>query len=182
MGARSGNTRTAHRAGEARVTRLLFRFRGELLAAWGICATILLWPPSGCIWSLPLLLAGISLRLWARRHIGPHSRGRNLSCPERSVAGPYRFVRHPLYAANLLVILSLALSLAEPGWKTAVAMIGPACLYAALAHAESRFVAASGAPTRNSAHDRISGKWRSEWASTLPQIGSWIALQILARP
>lgn len=164
------------------MTAFLFWYRGELLAGWGLLAAAYLWPARGCTWSFPLLIAGIGLRLWARRHIGPHSRGRNLACPERSVAGPYRFTRHPLYVANLLVALSIALSLAGASRQAVAIMFVPIALYAWLAHAENRFVAASNAPPRNGSHDRISGKWRSEWASTLPQVALWIALQFLARP
>ncbi|MEK7394075.1 MAG: hypothetical protein AAB214_16065, partial [Fibrobacterota bacterium] len=95
---------------------------------------------------------------------------------------PYRFTRHPLYVANLLVACSIALSLAGPSWQAVAVMFIPIALYAGLSHAENRFVTASNAPTRKGSHDRISGKWRSEWASTLPQIGLWVALQFLARP
>mgnify|MGYP002348456649 CR=1 FL=1 len=164
------------------MTGFLFRFRGEILATWGLCALATNWPPRGCALSSLLLVAGIGLRIWARRHIGPHSRGRILACPERSTGGPYRFVRHPLYLANLLVVSSLALVLAGPAWRTALLVAGPAVLYAILARAESRFVADSDAPARAGTHDRISGKWISEWASTLPQIGSWVVIQFLSRP
>jgi protein-S-isoprenylcysteine O-methyltransferase Ste14 len=163
------------------MTTFLFRFRGELLAGWGIAAAVLAWPAKGCLTSLPLLLGGIALRIWARRHIGPHSRGRNLSCPERSTEGPYRFMRHPLYVANLLVVASIALSLTGPTWQFLVVLSGPSILYAFLASAENRFVAASNAPVRSTIHDSVSGKWRSEWASTIPQACVWLLLQFLSQ-
>jgi len=162
------------------VTSFLFRFRGELLAAWGIGAAFAAWPPKGCLASLPLLLVGICLRIWARRHIGPHSRGRNLSCPERSTGGPYRHLRHPLYMANLCVVAAIALVLTGPVWQAALLVAGPCGLYALLARAETRFVTRSNAPERVAVHDRTSGKWRSEWASILPQTGVWCLLQFLS--
>lgn len=164
------------------MTAFLFRFRGELLAAWGVVALAFQWPPQGCRVSAALLLAGLALRAWARRHIGPHSRGRELSCPERSVSGPYRFFGHPLYLANTLVVASLSLALAGPGWLAALLVAAPAVLYAHLARAESNFLQAHPSSERSTPHDAKSGRWKSEWASCLPQIAAWCILQFLSSP
>lgn len=158
----------------------LFRFRGELLAAWGIGAFVWGGPPRGYPPSIVLLVGGLALRAWARRHIGPHSRGRVLDCPERSVAGPYRHLRHPLYAANLLVAASLALAIGGPTPKAFLLLLGPLLLYAILARAETAFVAKSGTAQRRTPHDRSTGGWRSEWASFAPPLVAWIALHVLA--
>jgi len=159
---------------------LLFRFRGELLAIWGLGALVLGWPPRGFLPSFALLVAGLALRAWARRHIGPHSRGRLLACPERSVAGPYGYVSHPLYLANLMVAASLSLCLAGPTPKALLLLLGPFLLYALLARAETAFVKRIGSPERTMPHDRSTGGWRSEWASFAPPVCAWMALQFLA--
>jgi protein-S-isoprenylcysteine O-methyltransferase Ste14 len=160
----------------------LFRFRGELMALWGLGAFALGWPPRGSLPSLALLVAGLALRAWARRHIGPHSRGRTLACPERSVTGPYRYLRHPLYLANLLVAASLSFSLAGPTPKAFLLLLGPVLLYSLLARAETTFVERSGTRERTSPHDRSTGGWSSEWASFVPPLFSWVVLQFLAAP
>lgn len=164
------------------MTAFLFRFRGEILAAWGLAALVAHLPPAGCTTSVALLLAGLALRAWARRHIGPHSRGRELSCPEKSVSGPYRFFSHPLYLANTLVVASLSLVLAGPGWHAALLVAGPVALYGFLARAESAFVRTHPSPERSAPHDAKSGRWRSEWASSVPQIAAWCILQFLSSP
>ena len=164
------------------MTSYLFRFRGEMLGFWAAGTLALGWPPRGFAPSVGLLLSGLALRAWARRHIGPHSRGRILACPERSTGGPYRFLNHPLYAANLLVISALALALTGPRWEAAALIAGPALLYLTLARAESAFVRLAPGPERMVAHDRTSGGWRSEWASTFPQIALWALLQFLSSP
>lgn len=164
------------------MTAFLFRFRGELLAAWGVGALVWGGPPRGFPPSLALVVSGLALRAWARRHIGPHSRGRVLDCPERSVAGPYRYLSHPLYVANLLVVASLALALVGPTPQALVLLLGPVLLYAFLARAESAFVARSRTPERRTPHDRSTGGWRSEWASFAPPLAAWIALHVLAVP
>ena len=158
----------------------LFRFRGELLGLWGLLALGACWPPRGCPASVASLLAGLALRAWARRHIGPHSRSRVLSCPERSTRGPYRYVAHPLYLANLLVATALALVLAGPTPMALAWMAGPVCLYALLARAENRVVAQAGSPDRTVPHDLATGGWRSEWASFVPPLLAWGFLQWIA--
>jgi protein-S-isoprenylcysteine O-methyltransferase Ste14 len=48
-----------------------------------------------------LVLAGLTLRLWAVTHIGPRSRTRSTEPPPAKVStGPYRFSNHPLYVGN----------------------------------------------------------------------------------
>lgn len=158
----------------------LFRFRGELLACWGLLVSLWCWPPRGSWVSVVPLVAGLGLRAWARRHIGPHSRWRKLACPERSVAGPYRYVRHPLYLANMMVASSLSLALAGPGWVVLAILAGPSCLYIVLARAETSLVRSLSPPERIVAHDSRTGGWRSEWASFAPPLLAWMALQILS--
>jgi protein-S-isoprenylcysteine O-methyltransferase Ste14 len=56
---------------------------------------------------IALCALGIGLAIWARAHLGrnwgmPMSRKEN---PELVTAGPYRFVRHPIYGGILLAML-----------------------------------------------------------------------------
>jgi len=52
-------------------------------------------------WGIPLLLLGVALHVYAKGSLRQDE--------EVSMAGPYRFVRHPFYLANLLVDESIAL-------------------------------------------------------------------------
>jgi len=49
-----------------------------------------------------LVLAGEGLRLWATGHL--------LKTERLAVSGPYRFLRHPLYAGTLLIVSGLILA------------------------------------------------------------------------
>jgi len=165
----------------ARIESLLFRHRDRLVAFWGLAAIILLWPPRGWLPSALPLLAGFALRLWARAHIGPHSRRRILSSPERCAGGPYSLLAHPLYAANLLAILGLGLALAGPRPIALSVLVGPAALYAALGLAESRRLRAFDPPVRTAPLPRAERNLRAEWASIVPPAALWILLQVAAR-
>lgn len=156
------------------MTVFLYRFRGELVVLWGMACLPWILPSRGWTPSALFLLAGLALRAWARRHIGAHSRGRTLACPERVAGGPYRWISHPLYLANLLVLAGLASCVLGPTTvRVALVLAGPALLYALLARAESRLLRRQDPPARTAPLDAVSGRWRSEWASFLPPILLW---------
>jgi len=95
---------------ETRLFTLAYRFRGACVLLLGCAGMLALWrmrPPVREHWSFVALLIGLGIRLWARGHIGLHSRGGRLEAPYRSVGGPYRYFSHPLYLANSLVALGL---------------------------------------------------------------------------
>jgi protein-S-isoprenylcysteine O-methyltransferase Ste14 len=67
---------------------------------------------SSILFSLPLLVAGILLHLWAKGCLRQNR--------EVTMSGPYRFVRHPFYTANGLVDLAIAVM---SGWWPLVAIL-----------------------------------------------------------
>ncbi len=154
---------------------MLYQFRGELVVLWGLACLPWILPSQAWVPSIIPLLVGLALRAWARRFIGAHSRGRILSCPERVSGGPYRWVAHPLYLANVLVLSGLASCVIGPHpLGIALALSGPVLLYAFLAREESKLLAKANPPSRTSPVDVTSGKWRSEWASFLPPLLLWL--------
>lgn len=158
------------------VTTFLFRHRDRLVGAWGAGAIVASWEPKGWFPSLVPLLAGLALRIWARHHIGPHSRGRILSTAERCTSGPYHFVAHPLYLANLLVVCGIATLLAGPT-PTSIALVsGPAALYAWLAHREGAALRNATPRERSRALPASERRLASEWASTAPPLALWALL------
>ena len=87
-----------------------------LAAAWGLPASALggpprLWPVLGCA----VGSAGVALRLWAIRRLGPlFSRELRVAAGHRVVAaGPYGLVRHPAYAGAIMIFAGIGLGLAN---------------------------------------------------------------------
>jgi protein-S-isoprenylcysteine O-methyltransferase Ste14 len=81
---------------------------------------------------LVLLVAGLGLAVWARIYLG-----RNWGMPmtekdepELVTSGPYRFVRHPIYAGILLAILGSALA-TSLYWLIALVALGIYFVYSA---------------------------------------------------
>lgn len=164
------------------MTTFLFRHRDRLVGAWGVGAVVASWTPRGWTPSILAVLGGLALRLWARRHIGPHSRGRILSTEVRCTGGPYRWFDHPLYAANLLVVAGLATLLAGPTPAALALTSGPAALYAWLAWKERQALDRSGVPERSSPLPRNERGLRSEWASILPPLALWSMILLASSP
>ena len=78
--------------------------------------------------ALPLLgavmvAAGLGFAAWARRHIGRNWSGRVEVKEDHALvrAGPYRLVRHPIYAGLLLALFGTALAIGE--WLGLLAVV-----------------------------------------------------------
>lgn len=156
---------------------VLFHRRGAIAAVLGLAALAIAYPPRPDPRSSLLLAAGLALRLWARRHIGGHSRGATVSAPYRAAGGPYRFLSHPLYAANLLVVAGLLGALCGAHPLLALALWLPfLVLYAALAAIESRHLRLVSPPVRRDPLPPADRRTRSEWASVVPPLAAWILL------
>jgi protein-S-isoprenylcysteine O-methyltransferase Ste14 len=58
---------------------------------------------------VPIFFAAFFLRIWARQHIGEHSRGNELACDGVVKTGPYKHIKHPLYLSNFMAGVAFAL-------------------------------------------------------------------------
>jgi len=120
----------------------MYKYRGIITALLGLL--LLLLPPAAfelsCYFGIPIFLAAFFLRIWARLHIGEHSRGYELVCDEIVKTGPYRYIKHPLYLSNFMV--GTAFALFHAGFS--FAMLGFCAIYGIflviLAMNENRFL------------------------------------------
>jgi protein-S-isoprenylcysteine O-methyltransferase Ste14 len=77
-----------------------------------------------------LLLAGLGLAIWARRHLGSYWSGHNVIRADHRVIrnGPYAVVRHPIYAGLVLGMLGTAIFLGQWRGLLAVPLLLLACI------------------------------------------------------
>jgi protein-S-isoprenylcysteine O-methyltransferase Ste14 len=96
----------------------VFARRGELLAAPAIALGVFGTPDGGSVaLGVPVALAGEALRCWAVGYSGVTTRSDTVTAPALTTAGPYAYVRNPLYVGNF--ITALGFTIAFTGGDTA---------------------------------------------------------------
>lgn len=128
---------------------LIFKNRGALLALPAAVLAAAGKPSAFSIaLGLPLALAGELVRCWAVGYSGTTTRGSEVEAPELVTAGPYAYVRNPLYVGNFLTALGFAIAFTgknSPGARAALVggslatMLG---IYAAIVPHEEQFLRA----------------------------------------
>ncbi|MBV8601058.1 MAG: isoprenylcysteine carboxylmethyltransferase family protein [Candidatus Eremiobacteraeota bacterium] len=89
---------------------LVFKHRGALLALPAVALAIFGKPSAASVaLGIPLALAGEAIRIWAVGYSGVTTRSDTVTAPELVTAGPYAYVRNPLYLGNFITALGFAL-------------------------------------------------------------------------
>ncbi|MCO4773847.1 MAG: hypothetical protein KDA24_27695 [Deltaproteobacteria bacterium] len=130
------------------------------------------------LWGSPLLVGGLALRLWAFAHLGPAGRTRDPSPPGgRVTTGPFAWLPHPVYLANVLLAAGLAVCAGLQAGAAAAVVAIVVTFYGVLAARESRQVRPL-APKASAAMS-VKELLRSE-RSTWLSVGGLLAAQGLA--
>jgi protein-S-isoprenylcysteine O-methyltransferase Ste14 len=89
----------------------VFARRGELLAVPAVMLAFLGKPSALSIAvGLPLAFTGEAIRAWAVGYSGVTTRGDAVTAPALVTAGPYAYVRNPLYIGNFITALGFAVA------------------------------------------------------------------------
>lgn len=89
----------------------VFGKRGELLALPAVVLAAAGKPSAFSIAAgLPLAFAGETIRMWAVGYSGVTTRGDRVTAPALVTAGPYAYVRNPLYTGNFLTAAGFAIA------------------------------------------------------------------------
>ena len=102
----------------------------------GVLPTYLLYP------GLVIMIVGFAMYYWAVLTLGPFCSGFVRVIPDHKVIrnGPFRFVRHPVYAGEILSFIGLGLALQS--WVALlIILIGASVFYGNRIRVEERFLA-----------------------------------------
>ncbi|HTZ54274.1 MAG TPA: isoprenylcysteine carboxylmethyltransferase family protein [Candidatus Acidoferrum sp.] len=102
---------------------LVFKNRGLLLAIPAVLLAAFGKPSATSVaLGLPVAFAGELIRCWAVGYSGVTTRGDHVEAPHLVTAGPYAYVRNPLYVGNFITALGFAV--AFTGKNSAGAKVG----------------------------------------------------------
>ena len=93
------------------ISAFIFGKRGALLALPAVALAASGKPSAFSIAAgLPLAFAGEVVRMWAVGYSGVTTRGDTVTAPALVTAGPYAYVRNPLYVGNFLTAAGFAIA------------------------------------------------------------------------
>lgn len=126
---------------------LVFKNRGLLLAIPAVVLAAFGKPSATSVaLGLPVAIAGELMRCWAVGYSGVTTRGDHVEAPHLVSAGPYAYVRNPLYVGNFVTALGFAVAFTgKNGFGAKVGLIGGslaamAAVYATIVPHEEAFL------------------------------------------
>lgn len=124
-----------------RVGRLLYRYRAVIAAPFFIVLFVFSRPHhSPCVLASLLILTGLLIRIWAAGYIGRWSRKNEFQAEFIITNGPYRLIKHPLYAGNFLIVVGVVLLFNAPLWLSMLLISLFIVEYSTIIYSETHFI------------------------------------------
>lgn len=120
--------------------KVLFRYRAVIAIPFFIILVIFSKPTHLPLISYILIVFGLLIRIWAACYIGTKSRENKFTTQYIITNGPYRYLKHPLYIGNFLLVLGVII-LFNPALWLAILLIASFLLeYSIIIHSELNYL------------------------------------------
>ena len=160
----------------------VFKNRGALLAIPAVVLAIFGKPSLASILAgLPLAFAGEAIRCWAVGYSGTTTRADQVTAPQLVTAGPYAYVRNPLYIGNFLTALGFAIAFTgknpdvERWILIGIAMATMLGIYATIVPHEEAFLRATFGASYDEYSSRVARVWPRIPKPSAAQLGTYDA-------
>jgi len=169
------------------VRAFVFKNRGALLVIPALILAVFGKPNTDSILAgLPTAFAGEAIRCWAVGYSGTTTRADQVTAPQLVTAGPYAYVRNPLYIGNFLTALGFAVAFTGNNTETerwvliGISLATMLAVYATIIPHEENFLRATFGATFDEYASRV-GRVVPRWPQpSAPQLGSYDA-SVIAR-
>ena len=164
------------------VRAFVFKNRGALLAIPALILAVFGKPSAASIAAgLPTALLGEAIRCWAVGFSGTTTRADQVTAPQLVTAGPYAYVRNPLYIGNFLTALGFAVAFTGNNAETErwvlilISLATMLAVYVTIVPHEESFLRATFGASFDAYASRV-GRVFPRWPEpSTPQLGSYDA-------
>ncbi len=124
----------------------VFKHRGTLLALPAVVLGFGKPSPASMALGVPLAFVGEGIRCWAVGYSGVTTRADHVTAPALTTAGPYAYVRNPLYVGNFVTALGFTIAFTggvSPSKRALLAVVGLGTMlgvYAAIVPLEEAYL------------------------------------------
>ncbi len=120
--------------------KLLFKNRALVAVPFFIALVWQARPRDSIIIPVIMTVIGLGVRAWAAGYIGKIARIGEYRSRFRITGGPYRFLRHPLYIGNLLLVCGTVILFHPPLWLAVIIIALFLIEYGFFIYAEEKFL------------------------------------------
>jgi protein-S-isoprenylcysteine O-methyltransferase Ste14 len=164
----------------------VFKNRGALLVIPALILAVFGKPSGDSILAgLPAAFLGEAIRCWAVGYSGTTTRANQVTAPQLVTAGPYAYVRNPLYVGNFITALGFAIAFTgnNPGVERwiliGIALATMLAVYATIVPHEEEFLRATFGASYDEYAARVSRVWPQFPNPSASQLGTYDAKVIV---